>query len=619
MRAVLLWVGLALGTLFTADLAYAGARIVASLSGIQNDLRTARSVLGSADLVDIERTLRDAARAAGEARRLMDRPSMRILQVFPIADPDVLMALTDAGRAAAEAGLEIVDALDAAGVDSDLVSAMYRDGTVDLSVARRMTPAFVHSSDLLHDAHTRLVTAGTPALSPLEAAHDQATRELASAAGSADRIRALFAGLPALLGDGAKQRYLLAFQAPSEARATGGVVGLVATLAARDGRLRLEDVEHHSDLGNFPIPAVDAPDWFKEAYGSQSALSQWQQANVSPNFPAVAQVLLNMYEHGTGQQLDGVIAMDPAVLADVLTATGPLDVNGQRLTAANAGRYLMRDLYLEVEPSRQNAVLRRIVTSFWLRIQSGRFRGAPLARRVASAVTSSRMKLYARDASQQRLIDEMGASGWPAIHAHTQMVFHNNYAANKIDFFLRRFIDTDIKIDERGDGVVTTRIELQNRSPDEPPSLLIGDGTTTPLQPGINRMVLNLLMPAGSEPKAMRVGREEVDLLTYDDESNPVAWTLMELPAGDRSVLKVSYVIPDLVQFSAERGEFVEMMFWPQSLPNEDHLSLRFTAPSGYAFVDQEGLASRSRSVARWEGVLDSPRSVLLVLRPEQQ
>jgi Protein of unknown function (DUF4012) len=54
----------------------------------------------------------------------------------------------------------------------------------------------------------------------------------------------------------------------------------------------------------------------------------WTSINVMPDFPSVAQAILNSYEAATGERLDGVILADPFAEAALLEATGPVQLPG---------------------------------------------------------------------------------------------------------------------------------------------------------------------------------------------------------------------------------------------------------------------------------------------------
>ena len=52
-----------------------------------------------------------------------------------------------------------------------------------------------------------------------------------------------------------------------------------------------------------------------------------------------------MWAARTGQQVDGVLAIDVAGLRQIMTATGPVQVGGTTVDAANVEQYLLHDQY----------------------------------------------------------------------------------------------------------------------------------------------------------------------------------------------------------------------------------------------------------------------------------
>src|SRR5664280_3816392 len=88
------------------------------------------------------------------------------------------------------------------------------------------------------------------------------------------------------------------------------------------------------------------PAEFVDRYAGWGATELWQQVNVSPHFPYAAQIWTAMWRARTGEQLDGVIAIDPFTLGYLLDATGPVRLDdGTALTGANAADFILKDEY----------------------------------------------------------------------------------------------------------------------------------------------------------------------------------------------------------------------------------------------------------------------------------
>lgn len=141
---------------------------------------------------------------------------------------------------------------------------------------------------LLDDAAIRLDGAPEPTLPVLGRALDTARWRIERAMEATKDAQTLFRAAPSLFGDVARRRYLLAFQSPSEARGSGGFMGLYGILEADGGRLSLRKMGPIGDLSLSPAEAVDAPGWFERRYEGFASLWQWQQANLSGDFPTVA-------------------------------------------------------------------------------------------------------------------------------------------------------------------------------------------------------------------------------------------------------------------------------------------------------------------------------------------
>ena len=69
---------------------------------------------------------------------------------------------------------------------------------------------------------------------------------------------------------------------------------------------------------------------------------------MTPHFPWVGEIAASFYEQTTGRHIDGVIAVDPFVIAKLLEYTGPIDLPAyeHQLAADNAVDYLLHDQYV---------------------------------------------------------------------------------------------------------------------------------------------------------------------------------------------------------------------------------------------------------------------------------
>jgi hypothetical protein len=598
--------------LFAGDLAYALIGIRNSLQSARSDLERAESAFSDGDLPAARRFFEQAEESSKSAAGYAKQPALALTANFSPFEPDtrVIRTLPDAARLSAKAGLEAVKGGAALGIeDTDGIAAsLYSGGQIRLDALAKARPFVERATAYLDDADLMLASAPVASVSYLQDALDEASNRIGQALTTASKGNALLTSLPSLLGEDAPRRYLLAFQALGEARATGGLIGLYGVLSADNGKLSLGHIGPITEVFPGKIDAVEAPAWFENAYGPQTALRQVQQVNVSPNFPVVSEVLLRMFEQETGKNLDGVLSMDPVALGYLLEGTGPIEVPGSPpVTADNAAESVLHDSYVRFDRARdQNEYLGQLVSGFWKAVKAGEVNGPALAQGLAKAVSTQHVKVYSSSDDDQRSLGELGADGnYEAAGENVQMVFHNNYGLNKIDYYLRRTIDTTVAIDAGGNAHVTTNATLVNTAPSGPPSLLIGKAGEA-FNPGTNRMFLNFLLPEGADVQSLDVNGETSEPPVYRDDGNTVPWGILNIDAGETVETSVSYVLPGV----ARAGRF-EMTLFPQAAAHPDEYNLIVTAPDGFALRPASGGVSPTKTFTA-NGTLDQPAKVEL-------
>ncbi|MDQ3983394.1 MAG: DUF4012 domain-containing protein [Actinomycetota bacterium] len=606
--------------LLVLDGTYVYVRLRSTMPAAADGLRAAADHFRDADLEKAEAEFLEAFGNAEAAEGLDVHPAYAIARWLPWVgnETDAVDALAGAARHAAEAGLTGVEAAHAMGAKPEgLASSVYRNGRVDFESLDQAAPFAADAHRLLEDAASLLDASPRPSIALLSSALDMARSEVARATEAARLGNVLLDALPGLLGRGTSRRYLLAFHSPSEARGTGGLIGLQGVLQARDGRLTLVRVGGILELIRARFPAPDAPGWFREHYGPLSALRQWQQANESPHFPVVSEVLLEMYESVYGERLDGVFAMDPLALQELLRATGPLGVEGspEPVTADNVADLLMHDSFLEYpDPVAQNRYLEGLVRQFWSALQSGDVDGAQLGRAVVDAVRTHHLKMYSRVEADRAALRALEADGdYTRFGPNLQMVFHNNFAANKIDYFLQREVETTVTLTQEGEARVETVLTLDNAAPDGPPSVLLGNRAFTPYAPGLNGMFVNFLLPEEAQVYRFLVDGEQSPYILHRDGRFPVAWDLVEIPAGGTRTVLVRYRVQGVLQTDGDETTF-SMALFPQALVRPDEVQLTVRAPEGVVLVPEAPDDGAATETFTTSGPLDETLEVRLRL-----
>lgn len=150
-------------------------------------------------------------------------------------------------------------------------------------------------------------------------------------------------------------KYLILFQNNSELRPSGGFIGSFATVSFRD--YKVEQLDFNTNIYKLDNAFVKTnqvlpPEPLTEITGNRWSL---HDANFDVNFPQAAQDIQWFYEQetkalsneGSGQTVDGVIAINASFVQELLKYTGPVNIEKYNLTISADNFY--RELAQKIE------------------------------------------------------------------------------------------------------------------------------------------------------------------------------------------------------------------------------------------------------------------------------
>ena len=248
----------------------------------------------------------------------------------------------------------------------------------------------------------------------------------------------------------------------------------------------------------------------------------------------------------------------------------------------------MHDSYLLFDDERQASVLASLVADFWSALRQGDVDAAALAKGVAEAVQTQHLKVYSVDTASQRSLRTLGADGdYSRYGPNVQMAFHNNFAANKVDWFLYRRMDMEVRITAGGEARISTTFTLRNESPPGPASPLLGFPPFNKYRPGLNGLFFNLLMPAEAQVFRFHIDGEQAPYILHRDGPYPVAWDIVRIPPGGTSEVFIRYHVQGMLQTVGDDTRF-QMTLFPQGLVRPDDFTLTVVAPDGTHLVPDD-------------------------------
>ena len=162
---------------------------------------------------------------------------------------------------------------------------------------------------------------------PLARKHDEFVSQLDDARTRLAKAAAVSAVVATILQG--PQTYLVLASNNAEMRAGSGAfleVGTADTVG-RLGPPRRVRPEWRADAR--PRPGPRSPATSSGTGDGSSPGVDWRNLGLTPQFDVTAALAARMWAARTGQQVDGVLAVDVAGLRQILTATGPVEAGGR--------------------------------------------------------------------------------------------------------------------------------------------------------------------------------------------------------------------------------------------------------------------------------------------------
>lgn len=158
----------------------------------------------------------------------------------------------------------------------------------------------------------------------------------------ADLMRQLGPELPRLLGMEQPQTYLVLVQNNHELRGTGGFISAVGRLTLDRGKVT--DLDFVDSYALYRSDGLYPPPPAPMARYMNLPVLVLRDANWSPDFPTVAQMVRVLYRNETGIEVDGIVTVDLNAVKRIFGALGTLEVPGfeEPITGENIEAQIVR-------------------------------------------------------------------------------------------------------------------------------------------------------------------------------------------------------------------------------------------------------------------------------------
>ena len=560
-------------------------------------LRTARSgrsalVEGSAAFLQrnadlARREFEDARKTFGSSEQRLGSPLMSPMRRVPLLGPHIAVArsLSAIGARAADAGLAATGALSAL-PEHEL---RLLNGRMDLGLVRRAASAFRGSLGAVEEIGKELEQMPESwVVSSLDKARREALDFLPTAIDGIRKGKVALDAMPSLLAETGFKRYLIAFSNLAELRGTGGFIGFVTSLKAENGDLDLEDLSGRP-TEIFPPPAeisLTYPEWFPRGLRDESGI--FQNINLTTDFPTAGSLIAQTAQAAWGQ-VDGVIGVDPNGLAAVLRLTGQISVPPvpTPITWDNVSRIAQYDVYRFIQNNDEREdFFGRLVRTAFDKLTSADIRIRPETVGFFDAqVRAGHFRMYSKHAQDQTAFTSLDlAGGVDRASGATDVlsVVTVNAAGNKADWFLRRDMSFEVRLDpDAGTATGDLSVTLQNNAPPVGlPDYIIGSYVPG-LPRGSNRQIVTVLRPGDDHLESFTIGGEARGAERDREASLRAYRTSTDLASRSASSFRFRSAVPDA--FEREGNETIyRLMVLGQPVAHPDRYDVVVDVPRGW-------------------------------------
>lgn len=363
--------------------------------------------------------------------------------------------------------------------------------------------------------------------------------------------------LPAMMGDQSSRRYLLLIQNNAESRATGGIPGALAVLNVDKGKLSLDSQTSATAMGAFD-PVVDVDPEQSRIYSARLGKFM-QDINLTPDFPTAAQTAQAMWKAEKGEQLDGVISIDPVALGYILDATGsvrisdPLlrDVAGDlptELTSKNVVPTLLSDVYSKIaDPALQDVYFAGVAQEVFTKLSAGSGDTKKLIDGLTRGASERRILLWSSSSDEQSVIAGYpfgglitGASISPAQFG----AYFNDGTGAKMDYHVKRTVQLVEECPADGYSKVRVRVTSTNTAPKDAatslPAYVTGGGVFGVPAGSVQTNVI-AYGPVQSNVETAFVAGKKIGFASQRHSGRPVGSVTVRLAPGQSSTVEFTF------------------------------------------------------------------------------
>ena len=249
-------------------------------------------------------------------------------------------------------------------------------------------------------------------------------------------LKPLIAVLEPILANHEKQTWFVATQNLAEARGTGGILGSFALLEIKNGHPSLAGAGSDQDLDRLGrVDPKALPRSLQILWGGTP--DEWRDINVSSHVPYFAKQIAETLS-AKKIKIDGVIVLGQGTVAQLVSATGGMNIDGVEVTGENIGDFLAKGIYAKYEDvGAKNAWVKEFMHTLFARLAKRNFDYSGIWSAATNTISGDRISAWANSKQLQARFLRDGVAGEVSSEpGSVAQISLNNAGGNKLDAYL---------------------------------------------------------------------------------------------------------------------------------------------------------------------------------------
>jgi hypothetical protein len=431
-------------------------------------------------------------------------------------------AVTAMENVSSQAMPELKQAMDGLSLKNISIS----DGTVSIPGLTDSAPHLVKANSVIAQANSELSNIPQSHISLINTALGKAQQSFGTFTNTVKNATLLAQVAPKMLNldGGAPRTYLILSQTNSELRPTGGVPGSWGTVTVDKGKLSIQPFVSESELPWLDKPAVEVTSDETELFTDKLARMP-QDVNFTPDFPRTGEIAKAMWNSKYQQQVDGVIAIDPVFLQNMLAVAGSATMpDGTVLDGSNTASTLLNQVYFDKPVSEQDEFFSTAAQTAFDRITQNSGDPSGFLKAMTTSIENGHLLMWNAHEDEQKLLADSTIAGVLETQASKPQigVYFSDQTQSKMDWYLKREVSAKFqKVAANGARQYEVHIKLTNTMDPAQvgsiPQYITGD-LIDGMQAGQINTVTYLYAPAGGRLVDWKLSDNgEFDAITTHD------------------------------------------------------------------------------------------------------